>query len=188
MTPIKLDLYLFILLVPPAYFVLSEHQYLRLPSQRTDRHYQAAIVVHKSTGNITYATCTCKAGKGQSCNHIAALTFCIEAHYKTIITQGQSTAPTCTSLPSTWNVPSKRNTQPKNIPVPQLHITKPSYLKSQKSSSQPLAPSSPLSTPDILNSSNFFNVTTERIMKLRQDLSEHCSDQLLFHQIWPEQS
>ncbi len=78
-----------------------------VPSQRTDRLYTTHIVVHKSTADITYATCTCTAGKGQSCNHIAALTFFVEAHFRIFSTQCTSTSPSCTSLPAKWNVPSK---------------------------------------------------------------------------------
>ena len=184
MMQIKLEMYVFTLLVSPSLFCVIKANVL--PSQRTDRTYQTAIVVHKSTANISYASCTCKAGKGQSCNHVAALMFYIDAHNRTITTQGQSTTPTCTSLPSTWNVPSKRHTEPKNIPVSQLNISKPSYLKSQSGSST-LSSTLSLSHPVTLNSSSIFHVTTERISKLRQDLSEHCSNQLLFHQIWPEE-
>ena len=116
------------------------------------------------------ATCTAEGG---SCNHVAALTFAIDAHNHTKLTP----APSCTSVPSKWNVP-KSNKAPKDIPVSTLHIKKPSYLKPQKTG---------LPSPHTPISPHMSQVTIDHnIMKLRQDLSEHCTHTLLFHQVWPE--
>ena len=145
-----------------------------LPSQKTDRIYETFIVVYKRTGDIYYATCSCTAGEGGSCNHVAALCFAIDDYNRTLPTP----PPSCTSLPSKWNVP-KSTKEPKDIPVSALHITKPSYLKtrnvelSSPDSSRPISP-------------QLSQVTIERVMKLRQDLSNNCTGTLLFHQIWPE--
>ena len=141
-----------------------------LPSQRTDKVYETIIVVYNTTGNIYYATCTCTAGEGGSCNHVAALSFAIDAHNRT------NPTPSCTSLPSKWNVP-KSTKAPKDIPVSTLHIKKPSHLKPKKTG---------LPSPHTPISPSMSQVTIDRIMKLRQDLSEHCTHTLLFHQVWPE--
>ena len=145
-----------------------------LPSQKTDRIYQTFIVAYKTTGDIYYATCSCTAGEGGSCNHVAALCFAIDDYNRTI------PIPSCTSLPSKWNVP-KCTKEPKDIPVSNLCITKPSYLRPRNT--EPLSPSSSRPINPQLS-----QVTIDRIMKLRQDLSENCTDTLLFHQIWPESS
>ena len=145
-----------------------------LPSQKTDRIYQTFIVVYNTSGDIYYATCSCTAGEGGSCNHVAGLCFAMDDYNRLRTSQ----TPSCTSLPSKWNVP--RNTKDaKDIPVSDLHIMKPSYLKprrtelSSPSSSRPISP-------------QLSQVTIERVMKLRQDLSDNCTDTLQFHQIWPE--
>ena len=96
----------------------------------------------------------------------------LDAHNHTKLTP----APSCTPVPSKWNVP-KSNKAPKDIPVSTLHIKKPSYLKLQKTV---------LPSPHIPISPHTSQVTLDRIMKLRQDLSEHCTRTLLFHQVWPE--
>ena len=88
-----------------------------LPSQKTNRVYQTFIVVYKASGDIYYATCTCTAGGG-SCNHVATLCFAIDAHDRTLPTH----TPSCTSLPSKWNVPKntkepKEPKEPKDIPL-----------------------------------------------------------------------
>ena len=65
-----------------------------IPSQRTDRIYETFIVVYKTTGNIYYATCSCTAGEGGSCNHVAALCFAIDDYNRSL------PSPSCTSLPN----------------------------------------------------------------------------------------
>ena len=126
--------------------------------------------MYKTTGDIYYATCTCTAGESGSCNHVAALSFAVDAHNR------KKPTPSCTSLPSTWNVPNNTKA-PKDIPVSTLHIKKPSYLKPKETG---------LPSPHTPISSHMSQVTIDRIMKLRQDLSEHYTHTLLFHQVWPE--
>ena len=77
-----------------------------------DKVYETIIVVYKTTGDIYYARCTCTVGGG-SCNHVAALLFAVDAHNCTKPT------PSCTSLPSKWNVP-KNTKAPKDIPISTL--------------------------------------------------------------------
>ena len=140
------------------------------PSQKTDRVYRTFIVAYKTSGEIYHATCSCTPGEGGSCNHVAALSFAIDDYNRKLST------PSCTSLPSKWNVP-KNIKEPKDIPISNLHIKKPSYVKPKNTG---------LSSPRTPISPQVSQVTIQRIMKLRQDLSEHCTDTLLFHQVWPE--
>ena len=51
------------------------------------------------------------------------------------------------------------------------------YLKPQKIG---------LPSPHTPISPHMSQATIDRIMKLRQDLSQHCTHTLLFHQVWPE--
>ena len=106
----------------------------------------------------------------------SALCFPIDDYNRTLPTP----PPSCTSLPSKWNVP-KSTKEPKDIPVSTLHITKPSYLKPRNT--ELTSPNSSTCKPI---SPQLSQVTIERVMKLRQDLSENCTGTLLFHQIWPE--
>ena len=139
------------------------------PSQKTDRVYRTFIVAYKTSGEIYHAICSCTAGEGGSCNHVAALSFAIDDYNRKLPT------PSCTSLPSKWNVP-KNIKKPKDIPVSNLHIKKPSYIKPKNTG---------LSSPHTPISPQLSQVTIHRIMKLCQDLSQHSTDTLL-HQVWPE--
>lgn len=94
-----------------------------LLSQKTDRSHRTFIVVYKTTRGTYYATCTCTTGGG-SLNHIATLLLAIDAHKRRLPTH----SPSCTSLPSKWNVP-KDIKERQDILIPQLHIKKPSHLK-----------------------------------------------------------
>ena len=147
--------------------VISAHVH---PSQKTDRIYRTFIVAYKTSGEIYHAICSCTAGEGGSCNHIAALSFAIDDYNRKLPT------PSCTSVPSKWNVP-KNIKEPKDIPISNLHIKKPSYIKPKNTG---------LSSPHIPISPQLSQVTIQRIMKLRQDLSQHSTDTLVFHQVWPE--
>ena len=51
-------------------------------------------------GTITACHCTCKAGLGEACSHVAATLFFMDA----VKRQKEQTA--CTSLPCQWNVPA----------------------------------------------------------------------------------
>ena len=56
----------------------------------------------KLDGEVMAAHCTCMAGCGEACSHIAAILFAAEAN--TIVKQQLS----CTSLPCTWLPPAFR--------------------------------------------------------------------------------
>ena len=59
----------------------------------------------KSNGEVVAAHCTCMAGIGEACSHIAAVLFAAEAN--TQVKQQQS----CTSLPCAWLPPSFRSVE-----------------------------------------------------------------------------
>jgi hypothetical protein len=67
-------------------------------------NYVVYIHVNQVTGEISYANCTCKAGKGGCCAHVVALLFqiieCIQMDFKAIPDDI-----TCTQLLQQWHVP-----------------------------------------------------------------------------------
>ncbi|VDI16499.1 Hypothetical predicted protein [Mytilus galloprovincialis] len=65
-----------------------------------DEEHDVWVCVEKATGEIGSSYCTCTAGLGGTCNHVAGLLFRVEATNKL-------GASACTSLPCTWKVPSK---------------------------------------------------------------------------------
>ncbi len=60
-------------------------------------------VAVKSEGTVILAHCTCMAGLGEACSHVAALLFLLEGN-----TQHQKNT-SCTSLPCSWLPPSFRS-------------------------------------------------------------------------------
>ncbi|KAJ8309890.1 hypothetical protein KUTeg_011755, partial [Tegillarca granosa] len=69
------------------------------PSQRVnDEDHTVWVCTTKDTWAIKSAYCSCTAGLGQTCNHVAGLLFRLESANKL------GTA-SCTSVPCTWNIP-----------------------------------------------------------------------------------
>lgn len=71
----------------------------------------------KSSGEVVAAHCTCMAGIGEACSHIASVLFAAEAN--TQVKQQQS----CTSLPCAWLPPSFRSV--KYLPVSDIDFRTP---------------------------------------------------------------
>ncbi|CAC5361849.1 unnamed protein product [Mytilus coruscus] len=72
-----------------------------VPSQKIkEEEHDVWVCVEKATGEIGSSYCTCTAGLGRTCNHVAGLLFRVEATNKL-------GASACTSLPCTWKVPSR---------------------------------------------------------------------------------
>ena len=62
----------------------------------------------------------------QTCNHVAAMLFKIEAAYKLGISN-----PACTSSACAWNTPTTKVTA-SNIPLQEMNFSKPSHAKGKK--------------------------------------------------------
>ena len=148
-----------------------------IPTEKVrQKAYTTAVALNKQSATVLYGQCTCIAGKGASCNHIAALLFALDEYNREIASQGNGKDPSCTSLPSAWSVPPKAKLDP--TPVKDLVVVKPKYGKSQ---------ANPTITPCRPTDDNSA-VTIDRIMKLRRDLQETYQSTLLFHTVWPEQA
>ncbi len=73
------------------------------------RHSQSVSASHlkpwvaaEKCGTIICAHCTCMAGLGEACSHIAALLFAVEVHNRLKDTS-------CTSQPCQWLSPTMKN-------------------------------------------------------------------------------
>jgi len=95
-------------------------------------------VACKSNGLVIVAHCTCMAGTGEVCSHIAAILFAADAN--TQVKQQQS----CTSLPCSWLPPSFRTVE--YLPVSEIDFTTP---KQKRKIGLPSAPSSAPATKKV---------------------------------------
>ena len=70
-----------------------------LPSQRPEDAYKPWVLLDKEKGYIITSHCSCTAGLGEACSHIAALLFAIEA----VTHCGINSEPACTAVKCVWN-------------------------------------------------------------------------------------
>ncbi|XP_078591815.1 uncharacterized protein LOC144870918 [Branchiostoma floridae x Branchiostoma japonicum] len=70
--------------------------------RRNDEPHQVWVALQKATGKILTAYCTCFAGLGASCNHVAGVLFKMDHAWTTGITNKS-----CTSKPVEWTKPRK---------------------------------------------------------------------------------
>ncbi|XP_046557794.1 uncharacterized protein LOC124266993 [Haliotis rubra] len=79
-----------------------------IPSQRLrDKPHQPWVCVKKSEGTVFCAHCTCMAGLGEVCSHVAALLFKVDAAVRAGLT-----AKACTSEACKWNAAYRKELQP----------------------------------------------------------------------------
>ncbi|KAL3857710.1 hypothetical protein ACJMK2_012352 [Sinanodonta woodiana] len=108
-------------------FVASE-QKLPLPSQHLNSEpHKVWICAEKKSGAVRSAYCTCFAGFGQTCNHVAALLFKKDAAWKSGLTN-----PACTSVESNWDKPKTKFAMIQPIRVNDMKIKKPHFRKQVK--------------------------------------------------------
>ena len=67
--------------------------------------YSVYVHLNQVNGDVEYAKCSCKAGQGGCCKHVAALLYTILDFVNLNLKQIPGN-PTCTQLPQTWSVPS----------------------------------------------------------------------------------
>ncbi len=91
------------------------------------RHSQSVSASHlkpwvaaKKCGTIICAHCTCMAGLGEACSHIAALLFAVEVHNRLKDTS-------CTSQPCQWLSPTMKNVP--YAPISDICFTAPATKK-----------------------------------------------------------
>ncbi|KAJ8030935.1 hypothetical protein HOLleu_27485 [Holothuria leucospilota] len=91
--------------------------------------HTAWVALSKESGKVFSAYCTCFAGLGSTCNHIAAILFKLDHAFMT----GKSRKEVaCTSKQCTWNVYSGGQSVIKGKPVSELQWFKPTYTNTKK--------------------------------------------------------
>ena len=80
------------------------------PSQRiNDTHHKLWVLLSKTKGKILQAHCSCMAGLGSSCNHVAAALFRMETALRLGLLN-----PACTAKPNEW-LPNRKEVRPCKI-------------------------------------------------------------------------
>ena len=70
-------------------------------SQRLNDTPLSCWIIIESSGEVCCAHCTCMAGLGETCTHIAAILFYLE-----VIARIQGTTTTCTQQTCQWIIPA----------------------------------------------------------------------------------
>eukprot|EP00117_Sycon_ciliatum_P037992 scpid40803/ scgid28309/ Inhibitor of growth protein 1 len=153
-----------------AYEATSDHE-KRVVKAKV-RHSQSVSsdpltpwIAAEHNGTIICAHCTCKAGLGEACAHIAALLFALESHTKFVSDNA------CTSKGCVWLPPSIKSVDYKRIAY--MDFTSPS--KKSKTSKSSAALPSPTSPPVISASAP----TTSELDGFYSKLSEVAMPALL---------
>ncbi|XP_065909342.1 uncharacterized protein [Dysidea avara] len=96
------------------------------PSQKTpDQAHKAWVILQKADAEVITAHCTCKAGLGEVCSHIAAILFKVETAVRLGLTK-----PSCTSTSCNWNNWYKENINPAE--VRNINFVKPKHSSKRK--------------------------------------------------------
>ncbi|XP_019625005.1 PREDICTED: uncharacterized protein LOC109470485 [Branchiostoma belcheri] len=79
--------------------------------RKNDEAHRVWVALQKSTGKIRTAYCSCFAGLGSTCNHVAGVLFKMDHAWATGVTNKS-----CTSKPAEWTKPRKNaNTDARKI-------------------------------------------------------------------------
>ena len=102
------------------------------PSQRiNDTHHKLWILLSKTKGTILQAHCSCMAGLGSSCNHIAAALFRMETALRLGLLN-----PACTAKPNEW-LPNRKEVRP--CKIVDMNLNRDDFGKRGKSSRKVLS-------------------------------------------------
>ncbi|CAC5423746.1 unnamed protein product [Mytilus coruscus] len=103
-------------------------------SQRiNDVPHTTWVLLEKVSGEIQTAYCTCFAGLGETCNHMAAILFKVDYAW-----QWGANNKSCTSKPCVWKSPSTKKFVVQPTKLSELKIMKPHYSKGGQG--QPINP------------------------------------------------
>ncbi|KAL5021555.1 hypothetical protein ScPMuIL_000710 [Solemya velum] len=84
-----------------------------LPSMKQGVYEQWVCMLQQDPFTVLKANCTCPAGAGEGCTHVAALLFALDASATSNAEGDGDTA--CTSRPCEWSKPRKRKLSPKRV-------------------------------------------------------------------------
>ena len=94
------------------------------------KSYVVYVHLNQATGDVVYGNCSCKAGKGGCCKHVAALLFQILDYIQLELTEVPDD-PTCIQLLQQWHVPRSDETDEAML-FEDLSFEKASYEKDNK--------------------------------------------------------
>uniref|UniRef100_A0A1X7VKI9 SWIM-type domain-containing protein n=1 Tax=Amphimedon queenslandica TaxID=400682 RepID=A0A1X7VKI9_AMPQE len=101
-----------------------------MPSQRiNDKPHDAWLAVERKTGTVITGHCTCVAGCGEVCSHVAGILFKVEACVRLEIAKKS-----CTELPCVWNQ------LPIQVPpqtICEIDLKSPDMMKKQEDGTRP---------------------------------------------------
>ncbi|XP_053382010.1 uncharacterized protein LOC128549398 [Mercenaria mercenaria] len=83
------------------------------PSMQKGVYEQWVLISKHAPFQILKANCTCPAGNGEGCSHVAGLLFALEGRPITPVEDDDSVP--CTSKPCQWNQPSKRKKETRPV-------------------------------------------------------------------------
>ncbi|XP_028398837.1 uncharacterized protein LOC114522365 [Dendronephthya gigantea] len=86
-------------------------------------HYAVYVHLRQDTGKISHASCTCTAGKGGCCKHVAALLFQILDYIQLELPEVPDDL-TCTQLLQQWHVPNTSEKLESAVLFDQVKISK----------------------------------------------------------------
>ena len=142
-----------------------------MPSQRlNDNPHMPWVVINLKGTSVETAHCTCMAGLGESCSHIGALLFKLEAAIRAGFTKKA-----CTDAACTWNQDFVKKIKPDKIAIIKLYSQK-AINKSRKSEPKTISFSGTHTKPQKKNIDFFLS----RLSKLKckpvilHSYSEHC--------------
>ena len=99
------------------------------PSQKiNDTPHKLWLCLCKETGKIYATHCTCMAGMSQTCNHVAAALFRIEAACRMGLNN-----PSCTSKPCAW-LPNNQSVRP--VKISDLKLERDNFGKKRKTTTE----------------------------------------------------
>ena len=102
------------------------------PSQRiNDTRHKLWILLSKSKGKVLAAHCSCMAGMGSSCNHVAAALFRMETAFRLELSN-----PACTAKPNMW-LPNRRDVAP--CKIVDMNLNRDDFKKRGKSTRKVLS-------------------------------------------------
>jgi hypothetical protein len=143
-----------------------------IPSQRiTEKPHKPWAYVNKTTAEVLCGHCTCMAGLGEVCSHVAALLFKVEIGVKLGLNSTASTSTACK-----WNNAFRKEIEPMDLKDIQRHISglRVKQIESNSSSGKEELP--PLSSLESLKKVCPNAVFFLSVPPLDPDETETCSD------------
>ena len=93
-----------------------------------DIRYSVNVRLDMETSSVVHANCSCKAGKGGCCKHVAALLYTI-VDFSNLKLHYVPEEVTCTQVLQKWSVPTRKITSPVSVKFSDLEFEKADFEK-----------------------------------------------------------